>query len=290
MAYGSRYGLLDKLIHSLSDKLHSSEESVKTSTARVILFGTIPTAIPVTVPIVDPPVVHDDTPLILTETPTILHVVSTLPYTSPFMYTDSSDSDTSERPPSQDPYKVTVARYSESHSSSKHFSSDDFSSNTSLGSSSCYSSYTSLGHYIPDSSFDTPTASFAGPSHKRRRSHAVSVLLATPVPRALSSDDSVESSYEAYTERDIDSDVQADIDVDTAAAEAAAAREAYAKVKVETRIDKEDEVKEAESSHRGTVVIGVNTVVELVVLEDTPLPIDDRSSKETAQIGLDEIV
>nr|GEW75765.1 hypothetical protein [Tanacetum cinerariifolium] len=51
--------------------LDSSEESVGTSTACVILFGTIPTAIPATVPIVDPPVVHDDTPLIPTETPTI---------------------------------------------------------------------------------------------------------------------------------------------------------------------------------------------------------------------------
>nr|GFC50190.1 hypothetical protein [Tanacetum cinerariifolium] len=51
----------------------SSEESVRTSTSWVILFGTIPTAIPATVPIIDPPVVHDDTPLTPTETPTIPH-------------------------------------------------------------------------------------------------------------------------------------------------------------------------------------------------------------------------
>ncbi|GKG62553.1 hypothetical protein Tco_0634326, partial [Tanacetum coccineum] len=48
-----------------------------------------------TVPIVDPPVVHDDTPLIPKETPTIPPLVSTLPHTSPFLCTDSSDSDTS---------------------------------------------------------------------------------------------------------------------------------------------------------------------------------------------------
>nr|GEU85991.1 hypothetical protein [Tanacetum cinerariifolium] len=48
--------------------LRTSEESVGTSTTRVILFGTIPTTISATVPIVDPPVVHDDTPLIPTET------------------------------------------------------------------------------------------------------------------------------------------------------------------------------------------------------------------------------
>ncbi|GJU54180.1 hypothetical protein Tco_1227894 [Tanacetum coccineum] len=53
----------------------SSEESVGMSTTRVILFGTIPTAISATVPIVDPLIVHDDTPLIPTETPTISCVI-----------------------------------------------------------------------------------------------------------------------------------------------------------------------------------------------------------------------
>ncbi|GJZ19990.1 hypothetical protein Tco_0556580 [Tanacetum coccineum] len=53
----------------------SSEESVGMSTARVILFGTIPTSISATVPIVDPLIVHDDTPLIPTKTPTISRVV-----------------------------------------------------------------------------------------------------------------------------------------------------------------------------------------------------------------------
>nr|GEZ27193.1 hypothetical protein [Tanacetum cinerariifolium] len=89
----------------------SSKESVGTSTARVILFGIIPTSILATVPMVDPPVVHDDTLLIPTETPTISPFVSTLPHTSPFLYIDSFDSDTSERPPSYDPYEVTVARW-----------------------------------------------------------------------------------------------------------------------------------------------------------------------------------
>ncbi|GJZ81866.1 hypothetical protein Tco_0646860, partial [Tanacetum coccineum] len=79
------------------------------STARVILFGTIPIAIPAIVPIVDPHVVYDDTPLIPIQTPTILPVVSTLPHTSSFLYTDSSNSDTFERPPSQDPYEILPA-------------------------------------------------------------------------------------------------------------------------------------------------------------------------------------
>nr|GEX78426.1 hypothetical protein [Tanacetum cinerariifolium] len=66
--------------------LDSLEENVGTSTARVILFGTIPTAILTIVPIVDPPVVHDDTPLIPIMTPTIPHVVFTLAHTSLFIF------------------------------------------------------------------------------------------------------------------------------------------------------------------------------------------------------------
>ncbi|GKC88102.1 hypothetical protein Tco_1148751 [Tanacetum coccineum] len=96
-------------IYVISISSDSSEESVGTSTARVILFGMISTAIPATVPIVDPLVVHDDTPLIPSETSTIAPVFSTLPHTSLFLYTDLSNSDTSKRPPSQDPYEVTVA-------------------------------------------------------------------------------------------------------------------------------------------------------------------------------------
>nr|GEX02703.1 hypothetical protein [Tanacetum cinerariifolium] len=183
-----------------SFKTKVKAESAGTSTAQVILFGTIPTAIPATVPIVDSPVVHDDTPLIPTETHTIPPVVSTLPHTSLFLYTDSSDSDTIERPPSQDPYK---------------------------------------------------------------------------------------ESYEAYTESDIGLNVQTYI----VAAKAAIAIEATARVKTDTKINREDEVKEeAESSHRGTVEIRFDTVVELVVSKDNPVPADDGSYREVVYIGLDEMV
>ncbi|GJY36677.1 hypothetical protein Tco_0422055 [Tanacetum coccineum] len=48
--------------------------------------------------------------------------------------------------------------------------------------------------------------------------------------------------------------------------------------------------KRAESSHKGTVEIGVDTVVEPVVPEDTPVPTDDKDSREVVQLGLDEIV
>ncbi|GKB19343.1 hypothetical protein Tco_0853266, partial [Tanacetum coccineum] len=94
----------------------SSKESVGTSTTRVILFSTIP--VPSTAPTSDLPIIHDDTPLIPTDTPTISPIVPTIPsiaptiqYTSSFVFTDSSDSDTPDTPPSQDPYEVTVTRW-----------------------------------------------------------------------------------------------------------------------------------------------------------------------------------
>ncbi|GJY27601.1 hypothetical protein Tco_0403368, partial [Tanacetum coccineum] len=54
---------------------------------------------------------HDTITEIHAETPTIPYVVPTLSHTSPFMYTDSSDSNTSDRPPSQDSSEVTIARW-----------------------------------------------------------------------------------------------------------------------------------------------------------------------------------
>nr|GFC59850.1 hypothetical protein [Tanacetum cinerariifolium] len=66
-----------------------------------------PTNVPATTPNIDPPVIHDDTPLIPAEAPTISPITSMIPpnaptthYTSPFIYTDSSDDDTPYTPPS----------------------------------------------------------------------------------------------------------------------------------------------------------------------------------------------
>ncbi|GKC53747.1 hypothetical protein Tco_1076492, partial [Tanacetum coccineum] len=84
----------------------SSEESVGTSTGRVILFGTIPTTIPNTTPFVIPPTTYIDTTLIPTEfdpseDPSLDHIPP-LPATSPFLSSidDSSDSDTPNTTPS----------------------------------------------------------------------------------------------------------------------------------------------------------------------------------------------
>ncbi|GKA32442.1 reverse transcriptase domain-containing protein [Tanacetum coccineum] len=83
----------------------SSEESVGTSTGRVILFGTIPTTILDTTPSMIPPTTHIDTTLMPTfdpsEDPSSNHIPP-LPATSPFLSSidDSSDSDTLDTPPS----------------------------------------------------------------------------------------------------------------------------------------------------------------------------------------------
>ncbi|GJS73411.1 hypothetical protein Tco_0706252 [Tanacetum coccineum] len=94
-------------ISTISISLDSFEESVGTPSGRVLWFGRIPTTVPVTTPTIDPPVIHDDTLLIPTETPTISPITSTIPptaptthYTSPFIHTDSSDNDTPDTPPS----------------------------------------------------------------------------------------------------------------------------------------------------------------------------------------------
>ncbi|GKC27225.1 hypothetical protein Tco_1034519, partial [Tanacetum coccineum] len=81
----------------------SSKESVGTSTARVILFGTIPATISPSTPTTDLLVIHDDTlltPFISPTIPIIPLVAPTIQYTSPFINTDSSNNDTSDSPPS----------------------------------------------------------------------------------------------------------------------------------------------------------------------------------------------
>ncbi|GKE27529.1 hypothetical protein Tco_1442913 [Tanacetum coccineum] len=72
----------------------------------------IPTTISPTTPTIDLLVIHDDTlltPTISPTIPTIPPVAPTIQYTSPFMDTNSSNCDTPDSPPSQDPYETVVA-------------------------------------------------------------------------------------------------------------------------------------------------------------------------------------
>nr|GEW20248.1 putative reverse transcriptase domain-containing protein [Tanacetum cinerariifolium] len=303
---------------------------METSTARVILFGMIPTAIPDTVPIVDPPVVHDVTPLIPTEIPTIPHVVSTLPYTSLFIVAarssppsspthDSSPTDvtpptlrqilpTPLELPRQLAILVLTGQFPPDHSSSDHFSSDESSSDSSLESSLDYSLDSSLGHFLLDSPFDTPPAISARPSRKRCRSSTTSVSLATLVPGALSPicTDLLPpckrirgavtlSDYEDGTKGSYKPYIEPDIDSDVQEdidTDTTATKATTAR-EADVGVDvgiRNDREEEAESSHKGTVKIKVDMAIEPVMLEDTSAPTNGEGSREVVQIGLDKIM
>ncbi|GKF23097.1 hypothetical protein Tco_0075419, partial [Tanacetum coccineum] len=112
----------------------SSDESVGSPLSRVIRFGDIPTVIPSN-PVVAPEtsaialVISSAAPvaeMTLVASPTGYsdsdsdspdemdspEYITPLPATSPFLYTNSSEaSDSSDRPPSQDPYVTIVARW-----------------------------------------------------------------------------------------------------------------------------------------------------------------------------------
>nr|GEU78172.1 reverse transcriptase domain-containing protein [Tanacetum cinerariifolium] len=206
-----------------------------------------------------------------------------------------------------------ASRYPPDHSSLDHFSSDDSSSDSSL----YYSSDSSSGHSLPDSSFYTPATISVRPSHKRCRSPTALVPLATPTLGALaparadllshrkrfrsssatlSPEDSIEESIEIYSEEeDIDSDVMSDIEediaVETVATEAAADVEVDTGFEADVGIDSDDEAEEeAESSIRGTIEIGMDKAIGLEVTEDIHAPDADKGDRETFDIGLDVVI
>ncbi|GJR37558.1 hypothetical protein Tco_1213242 [Tanacetum coccineum] len=162
--------------------------------------------------------------------------------------------------------------------------------------------HSSSGYDISNSLCDSPTIVPLGPSHKRCRYPTSSVLLASPVRKALSlvhadllpppkrirdsdlvtdfevsSEDGyepyvpretslgvdIEDSYKPYTEPNIDLGVQADIDECFAYADAIRARGTDVRVVVETAAQKE-----VESSTRGTIKVEVDSRVRPVIDDD----------------------
>ncbi|GJX83037.1 hypothetical protein Tco_0332518 [Tanacetum coccineum] len=183
-------------IFVISVSSDSSEESIGTSTGRVILFGTIPTTIHDTTPFMIPPSTHIDTALTptspdytptspdyspasdtgsdLSEDPSSDHIPP-LPAISPFLSLtdDSSDSDTPDTPPSPTmkgvgplPTHRLAVRHSVDYSSSDHFALDDSSSSSSSSSSETSSdpSLNDLSNSSSDHSLPTPSSGMR-PSH-----------------------------------------------------------------------------------------------------------------------------
>ncbi|GJT00894.1 hypothetical protein Tco_0822063 [Tanacetum coccineum] len=191
----------DRLVIAISVLSDSSEDSVGTPARRVILFGTIPTTISDTTPVITPPITQTDTTVIPTEIPITAptippspdytpsspdyshasepesdlssdHIPS-LPATSPFLSStnDTTDSDTPSSPTHDD-----SARDSSSDSSLE--ASSDFHSDASSDSLS--------RHSLSDHSSPDLLSTSAGPSRKRRRSPMTYVPALPPVSRALS--------------------------------------------------------------------------------------------------------
>nr|GEV20424.1 hypothetical protein [Tanacetum cinerariifolium] len=260
----------------------SAKESMGTSTARVILFGTILTTIPSTTPTIDLHVIHDDIPLIPTDTPT----TSPIPNGALQMLT-------ARKSVGSLPTHRLASRYPLNYSLTDQFTSDDLSrdslsdspSDTSLDSHSDTSSYSSSrhsssGYVISDSLCDSQSATYAGQSCKRCRSPTSLVPIVSPVCGALSpvrADllpprkrirdfsfvTNVEDSYEPYTGPDVDSDIHADINTCIAFADDLRARGMDVRVMVE--IVAEEEV---ESSTRGMVEVEVDPRVGPVIDDD----------------------
>ncbi|GKD45241.1 hypothetical protein Tco_1269886, partial [Tanacetum coccineum] len=145
-------------ISIISISLDSSEESVGTSSGRVLWFTRIPTIVLATTPTVTPPTTHIDTILTPTEIPTVSPIVSpSLDYTpaSP----DYSPASDTEPDPSGDPLSDHIPPIP---ATSPFLSSADITERP---------------------SYSSPV----GPSRKRSRSPTTSVLLSSPTPGASSS-------------------------------------------------------------------------------------------------------
>ncbi|GKD79103.1 hypothetical protein Tco_1341724, partial [Tanacetum coccineum] len=281
----------------------SSEESVGMSTARVILFGTIPTIIPSTAPTSDLPIIHDDTPLDPYEV-TVARWRSRVaarssPPSSPIRQILPAPPGLPRRPailflPGQpisigQPYhtqpnevlKMLTARKSvgslPTHRLALRYSAD-YSSSDSHSDASSYSSlrHSSSGYALSDSLCDSSIVTSARPSLKRCRSPTSSVLVVSPVRRALSPvradlfspckriKDSYSVTYfEPYTKPDVDSDIQADINTCIAFADDLRAKGTDVRVVIETTVEEE-----VESSAKGMTEVAVDPRARPVINDD----------------------
>nr|GFB91892.1 hypothetical protein [Tanacetum cinerariifolium] len=94
-------------ISVISVSSDSSEDIMRTPVGRVILFGTIPTTISNTTPVIAPPTTQTNTTVIPTETPIIAPTIPPSPDYTPVSPDYSPASDT-ESDPSEDPSSVHI--------------------------------------------------------------------------------------------------------------------------------------------------------------------------------------
>nr|GEW05306.1 transposase, Ptta/En/Spm, transposase, Tnp1/En/Spm-like protein [Tanacetum cinerariifolium] len=213
------------------------------------------------------------------------------------------------------PVQQLAVRHSVDHSSSDYFSPDDSARDSSSDSSSeassdfhsGASSDSSLRHSLSNHSFLDLPSTYAGPSHKRRRSPMTPVPALSPVSEALSpvradlipspkrvrdsgyladvevdpkrtslrDDVIVMGSDEPHLEQDIDPEVQAEIDECIAYANALRDRGIDARVVVETVA--RDEVK-------------IERVTHSTMPKDTPEPTQEERAVECTHETLGSLV
>ncbi|GKC84722.1 hypothetical protein Tco_1140439 [Tanacetum coccineum] len=266
----------------------------------------IPTTVPATTPTTDPPVVYDDTSLIPAETPTISPITSTIPptaptthYTSAFIYTDSSDDDTPDTPPSSthEIPPVEVAQPTNrilptSPSVRQHFTLDD----SSRDSTSCSSSKTSLNSSTNALSDSSPSHSSSDhssstlPSGMRSSHQLCSSVPSIPHSSAAITDRPSHSSPAGSSRKrsrssDSVTDLEAEIDECIAYADTLRARGIVVRVVVET-VARE----EVETGARGTVEVRDDRVTHPVVPDDIPEPAQEDVAVEVTYETLGDLV
>nr|GEV74993.1 putative reverse transcriptase domain-containing protein [Tanacetum cinerariifolium] len=188
-----------------------SEDSVGKPAGRVILFGTIPTTIPDTTPVIAPPTTQTDTTVIPTETPIIGPTIPPSPdYTlaSPdYSPASETESDLSEDPSScHVPPLLAVSPFLSSDNDTTDSDTPDTPPSpthgtlfTEITASTQRSPQVAIRHYVDHSSSDSSSrhslsdhsspdlpSTSAGPSRKRRRSPMTYVPALPPVSGALS--------------------------------------------------------------------------------------------------------
>ncbi|GKF26779.1 hypothetical protein Tco_0082673, partial [Tanacetum coccineum] len=242
-------------ISVISISWDSSEDSVGTPAGRVILFGTIPTTIPDTTPLITLPATQTDTPLIptkITYHTSPVHMMTTRKGVGPL------------------PTHHLAVRHSADHSSS------DLSSEASSDFHSDASSDPSSRHSLSDhSSPDLPSTS-VGPSRKRRRSPMTSVPALPLVSGALSP---VCVDLIPSPKRVRDYGYSADVEIDECFAYADALRDRGidARVVVEA-VDRD----ETETGARGPVKVRVERVTHHAMPEDIPKPAQEGVIRKLA--------
>ncbi|GJV29334.1 putative reverse transcriptase domain-containing protein [Tanacetum coccineum] len=241
------------------------------STARVILFGMIPTTIPSIAPTTDLLIIHDDTPL----DPYKVNVAwwrsrvaaRSSPPLSPIHQILLAPPGLPCRPavlvlPGQPITIPNPIRYS-----------TDYSSSDSHSDTLSYSSlrHSLSGYALSDSPCDSPTAASTGPFQKRcRDSDSVTYFEVSSedgympyVPREVGLGVDFEDSYESYTKPDVDSDIQAYIDACIAFTDDLRARGTDVRVVVETAAEEE-----VEYSMRGVTGVEVDPRVRPDIDDD----------------------